>query len=186
MSEPFIGEIRMFAGTFAPRDWALCNGQMLPISSNETLFSVIGTVYGGDGRTTFGLPDLRGRVALHPGQGPGLSRVRIGQIGGAETTTLAQSNLPSHSHYGSLAIYNDVGDQDKWDADTKSLALPGANVRDALQPAGGSFSKSVPDSQVEGAITTANTGGGQAVSNMQPYLGVTYIIALYGLYPPRS
>ncbi|MFY1113097.1 MAG: tail fiber protein, partial [Methanosarcinaceae archaeon] len=97
-SEPFIGEIRMFAGNFAPRGWAFCDGQLLPISQNTALFSILGTTYGGDGRTTFGLPDLRGRVPVHAGSGPGLSTVRLGDTGGAETVTLSQAQMPSHNH----------------------------------------------------------------------------------------
>ena len=97
-SEPFIGEIRMFAGNFAPRGWAFCDGQLLPISQNTALFSILGTTYGGDGRTTFGLPDLRGRVPVHAGRGPGLSDIRLGQKGGAETSTLTVANMPNHNH----------------------------------------------------------------------------------------
>ena len=98
MSEPFIGQIQPFAFNFAPRNWALCDGQLLPISQNTALFSLIGTTYGGDGRTTFGLPDLRGRVPIHQGHGPGLSSYVIGQTGGSATNTLTQAQMPSHTH----------------------------------------------------------------------------------------
>ena len=98
MSEPFVGEIRMFAGNFAPRNWAFCDGQLLSISQNDALFSLFGTIYGGDGRTTFGLPDLRGRTAVHPGTGPGLSNRRWGEKGGTETTTMTINQMPVHHH----------------------------------------------------------------------------------------
>ena len=98
MSEPFVGEIRMFAGNFAPRGWAYCDGQLLAVSQNDALFSLFGTIYGGDGRTTFGLPDLRGRFPIHAGQGPGLSNRRLGSKGGAETVTVTANQLPSHTH----------------------------------------------------------------------------------------
>ena len=97
-AEPFIGEISMFAGNFAPRGWAFCEGQLLPIAQNQSLFSILGTTYGGDGRTTFGLPDMRGRVSIHPGTGPGLTNYRLGNKGGSETTTLTTNQLPSHNH----------------------------------------------------------------------------------------
>jgi len=98
MSEPFVGEIRMFAGNFAPRGWAFCDGQLLAVSQNDALFSLLGTIYGGDGRTTFGLPDMRGRTPLHAGQGPGLSNRRLGAKAGAENVTLTVNQLPSHRH----------------------------------------------------------------------------------------
>ena len=98
MSEPFLAEIRIFAGNFAPRGWAFCNGQLLPIAQNTALFSLIGTTYGGDGRTTTGLPNLQGRAPMHPGRGPGLTARRLGESGGAETVTLSESQMPSHTH----------------------------------------------------------------------------------------
>ena len=98
MSDPFIGEIKMFAGNFAPRGWALCDGQLLAVSQNDALFSLFGTIYGGDGRTTFGLPDLRGRIPIHAGSGPGLSPRRLGAKGGAENVTLTTAQLPAHKH----------------------------------------------------------------------------------------
>src|SRR5512140_216933 len=108
MSTPFIGEIVMFAGNFAPRSWALCNGQLLPIAQNTALFSILGTTYGGDGRTTFALPDLRGRVPVHPGQGPGLSNYVLGEMAGTENTTLLINNMPAHNH--TLNAVSDAGD----------------------------------------------------------------------------
>ena len=98
MADPFIAEIRIFAGNFAPRGWAFCNGQLLPISQNTALFSLVGTTYGGDGRTTFGLPNLQGRVPMHPGNGPGLTARQLGESGGVETVTLAESQMPTHTH----------------------------------------------------------------------------------------
>ncbi|QIA08488.1 phage tail protein [Draconibacterium halophilum] len=173
MSEPFIAEIRIFAGNFAPRGWSFCNGQLLPISQNTALFSLIGTTFGGDGRTTTALPNLQGRAPMHPGRGPGLTDRRLGQIGGTETVTLSSAQIPSHNH---LAKVNSNG--------TGNSNLPEGNV----------FSNSnVPDASVFSGNTAntavadlTTTGGGQAHNNMQPFIAVNYIIALTGLYPSRS
>lgn len=171
--EPFLGEIRMFGGNFAPRGWALCDGQILSISQNQALFSLLGTTFGGDGRTTFALPDLRGRVPVHAGTGPGLTNKRLGAKSGTETNFLTVGNLPSHSH--TINAVSADGDE----------SSPAGNL-----PAG----TKLLDKEYSGASATAmmnasmvnNTGNNQAVNNLQPYLTVNYIIALQGTYPSRN
>lgn len=168
-TEPAIGEISMFAGNFAPRGWALCNGQLLPINQNQALFSILGTTYGGDGRTTFGLPDLRGRAPVSAGQGPGLSDVRLGQSGGVETVTLNALQLPSHQHTTTLKSEK----QNNLEPDANNLILVSEQrvVEDQV------FTKDIPSSA---------TGGNQAHENRPPYLGINYIIALQGIFPSRN
>lgn len=165
--EPFIGQIQAFGFNFAPRGWALCDGSLLAISSNEALFSLLGTIYGGDGRTTFGLPDLRGRAPMHFGTGPGLSPHNIGQRGGSETNVLGINNLPSHNHA--------IAAQEEGDTDD-----PTGNV------VAGDGTNAFGTAADINLSNTANTGSGQAVNNMQPYLVVNYCIALVGVYPSRS
>ncbi|MBU0550814.1 tail fiber protein [Myxococcota bacterium] len=167
--EPFLGEIRIFGGNFAPRGWALCDGQFLPINQNQALFSLLGTMYGGDGRTTFALPDLRGRAAMHMGEGPGLSARPQGQRGGAEQVTLTVQQIPSHRH--GLPI-----------SDAPSQGAPqgaaAATTRgEGYAPMGQPISM--------GAALDAQ-GGGLGHENMGPYLTLNYIIALQGIFPPRS
>ena len=150
MSEPFIAEIRIFAGNFAPRNWAFCDGQLLPIAQNTALFSLIGTTYGGDGRTTTALPNLKGRVPMHPGRGPGLTERRLGQRGGTETITLAQSQMPNHTH--TLYASGEDGDstlpENNRIGTGNQLFAPPANLGN-MQP------QSLP-----------NAGGGQAHNNL--------------------
>lgn len=173
MSEPFIAEIRIFAGNFAPNGWAFCNGQLLPISQNTALFSLIGTTYGGDGQSTMALPDLQGRAPMHPGQGPGLTPRQLGQRGGLETVELSQSQMPSHGHAwnvsGRTANANDPGSESH---------LAGASSANLYRDAQGLVEL---DPQFVG-----NTGSGQAHNNMQPSLALNFIIALVGLYPSRN
>ena len=174
MSEPFVAEIRIFAGNFAPRSWAFCNGQLLPISQNTALFSLVGTTYGGDGMTTFGLPNLQGRAPMHPGRGPGLSDRRLGDSAGSETVTLTEAQIPNHRH--ALLAAPDPGD----------LNAPTAN-RSIARSGGGFAYQQTPGSMVPLAdSSSAPAGGSQSHNNMQPYLTVNFIIALQGLYPPRS
>ena len=174
MSEPFIAEVRIFAGNFAPRNWAFCNGQLLPIAQNTALFSLVGTTYGGDGRTTFGLPNLQGRAPMHPGRGPGLTQRRLGQFGGTETSTLSVQQMPGHNHRLRCAnTAADTGDPDG------SLLAPSAPLKDQQFSPGGSIA-----SMHQGNLT--NTGGGQPHNNLPPYLAMYFIIALVGLYPSRS
>ena len=173
MSEPFIAEIRIFAGNFAPRGWAYCNGQLLPIAQNTALFSLIGTTYGGDGRTTTALPNLEGRAPMHPGRGPGLTARRLGQKGGVETVTLSEAQIPSHTH-AAMAV-NAQG----------ATNQPGPTTAPAQVPGRGSGLYSA--GAANGAFReAATTGGSQAHDNMQPYLALSFIIALVGLYPSRS
>jgi microcystin-dependent protein len=172
MSEPFIAEIRIFAGNFAPRGWAFCNGQLLPISQNTALFSLIGTTYGGDGRTTTALPDLQGRAPMHPGRGPGLTSRRLGERGGVETVTLTEAQMASHAH-GARAS-----------TDTASINEPNNDI--LARPLGrGSNIYKASGTQVPFRQLT-DTGGGQSHNNLQPFLTLNYIIALVGLYPSRG
>ncbi len=167
--EGMIGEIKMFGGNFAPRSWALCQGQLLAISQNTALFSILGTTYGGDGRTTFGLPDFRGRVAVGEGAGPGLSQIRLGEKKGNQNTTLLVSNLPPHNH----TMQANAGGKLSNDPNNKYLG------------AGDMYTSSAADKNLN-ADTIANTGSGQAFNNMQPYLGMNYIICIYGVFPSRN
>lgn len=177
MSEPFIAEIRIFAGNFAPRNWAFCDGQLLPISQNSALFSLIGTTYGGDGRSTTALPNLQGRAPMHPGRGPGLTSRRLGEKTGTETVTLVEAQIPSHSHTarGSTSV------------GTPNLA-PNTQASFAQQGFGDRlYSTNTSTNLVDMASEAlSTTGGGQAHENMQPFLTMNFIIALQGLYPARS
>jgi microcystin-dependent protein len=170
MSEPFVGEIRMFAGNFAPRGWAFCDGQLLAVSQNDALFSLLGTVYGGDGRTTFGLPDLRGRVPLHAGHGPGLSNRRLGAKGGEEKVTLTVNQLPSHTHklQGTTANAAQGSPQNTY---------LGTATFDYLTEF------EVPQNFASDAIT--HIGGSRSHTNLMPFLCIHFIIALFGIYPSR-
>ncbi len=172
MSEPFLGEIRMVGFNFAPRGWAFCDGQLLQISSNSALFSLFGTTYGGDGRTTFALPDLRGRYAMHPGSGPGLSTYSLGQRGGTETNTIAVNQMPSHNH--PIGVYDD--DANRVDAAGNVLANSAV---------GNAYSNQSPD-ETMASNAVGNTGGGQPVNNMSPFLCVSFAVALTGLFPSRN
>lgn len=170
MSEPFVAEIRIFAGNFAPRGWAFCNGQLLPIAQNTALFSLIGTTYGGDGRSTTALPDLQGRAPMHPGRGPGLTERRLGQRGGVETVTLSEAQLPNHNH----AMEVSAEDGERRDPANNYFGRGNAVYADPSNTAG-MASQSLP-----------SAGGSQAHNNLQPFLAINFIIALVGLYPSRS
>jgi len=179
MAEPFLGEIRMFAGNFAPRGWALCNGQILPISQNTALFSLLGTTYGGDGIRTFALPNLQSRLPMHWGQGPGLSQRAIGEIAGTETVTLINSQMPIHNH--AAIASNTAGDQ----------LSPSGNVWAEPADTQGNTSNAFAALSAGNAVTLApqaigNSGGSQPVPIMPPFLCVTYIIALEGIFPSRN
>jgi microcystin-dependent protein len=172
MSEPFVGEIRMFAGNFAPRGWAFCDGQLLAVSQNDALFSLLGTIYGGDGRTTFGLPDMRGRLPIHAGHGPGLSERRLGAKGGAENVTLTVNQLPSHTHPAQGTTVN------------ATLPTPAGNhlgTNTVLEP----FSATEPLDVNMASTAITNIGGSRSHDNLMPYLCVHFIIALVGIYPSR-
>lgn len=173
MSEAYIGQIMLFGGNFAPRNWALCQGQLLSIASNTALFSILGTSYGGNGTTTFGLPDLRGRVPFHWGQGPGLSNRVLGEMGGVESVTLTVNDLPSHTH--TLRALDGPPDG-RSPAGTVLAVTP----QDSAQ-----YSSSAPNASMSAQAILA-TGNSQPHNNMQPYLAVTYIICLYGIFPSRN
>ena len=167
MSQPFVGEIRMFAGNFAPAGWMLCDGQLLPISENDTLFNLIGTTYGGDGQSTFALPDLRGRVPLHQGNGSVLA-----ETGGAETITLTVSQIPAHSHplVGTTSITNDTSPANN--------VVAQSNTLDPYQSTAGGSPMA--------AQSISSVGGSQPHDNFQPYLCINFIISLFGIYPTQS
>ncbi len=174
MSEPFIAEIRIFAGNFAPRGWAFCDGQLLPIAENTALFSLIGTIYGGDGRTTTALPNLQGRAPMHPGHGAGLTSRRLGEKTGTEVVTITEAQLPNHNH--TLRANSSYG-TDEAPAATKSLAAS------FPIPLYSSSDTSLVDMAFE---ALSETGGGQYHNNIQPFLALNFIIALMGLYPSRG
>jgi len=170
MSQPFVGEIRMFGGNFAPVGWAFCNGALLPISENETLFNLIGTTYGGDGQATFGLPDLQGRIPIHAGQGPGLSQnYQLGEQGGVESVTITAQTTPIHNHplIASTA--------------TATNPSPDGNIL----AASATIAPYVIDIAGPTLVATAvqNVGGSQPHDNMMPYLCVSFIISLFGIFP---
>ena len=172
MADPFVAEIRIFPFNFAPRGWAWCDGQLLPLSQNTALFSLLGTTYGGNGKSNFALPDLQGRAPVHPGQGPGLSLHDLGETGGSETVTLLESEIPSHSHSISASQADGI---DRLPTDEKvatgigvgMYAAPGAVVSMSPQ-------------------ALAPAGGDQPHNNMQPYLTFYFNIALQGVFPPRG
>lgn len=174
--EAYIGEIRMAGFNFAPRGWAFCSGQLLSIDQHQALFSLLGTYYGGDGRSTFGLPDLRGRVPIHSADGdagPGLSRYQLGQRGGAEAVTLTANEMPSHNHVTS----------------TKASSTTRGNVSPTPEGAywgGGSYTTTSNVTMASDAVAAGNSGGGQSHTNIQPYIGINFIISLEGVFPPRS
>ena len=168
MADPFVAEIKIFAGNFAPTGHAFCNGQLLPISQNVALFSLLGTTYGGDGKSTFALPNLQARAPLHPGQGPGLSQRELGETGGVAAVALQLSEIPAHNH-GPLNVHDAPG----------TSGTPGAAKNLAKAP-----------SNIYGPATNLVAmgdpiGGGTAHENRQPYLALTFIIALQGVFPPR-
>lgn len=174
MSEPFVGEVRMFAGNFAPRGWAFCDGQLLAVSQNDALFSLLGTIYGGDGRTTFGLPDLRGRVPIHAGSGPGLSPRRLGAKAGSENETLIVNQLPSHTH--------------DWRVSTAAALERLPTSAAYAQHAASDFYRKPPATATITAMNSAamdSVGGSRSHSNLQPFLCINFIIALFGIYPSR-
>ncbi len=167
MSSPYIGEIRMFGGNFAPVNWAFCNGALMPISQNETLFNLIGTTYGGDGQSTFALPDLQSRVPLHMGAGGGGTYV-IGQNGGEESVTLAASQIPAHSHVPQA------------NSGSGTQASPSDNVW--AQSTNLPYSASAPSAGLDPSAVGSD-GGSQPHDNMIPFLGINFIISLFGIYP---
>ena len=187
-----MASIMLFAGNFAPRGWAFCDGQLLPINQYSALFSLLGTTYGGDGRTTFALPDLRGRAPIHAGNGPGLSDRRLGSKTGTEYNVLNVTQIPSHSHAAS-----NVNVEVKVSSAAASLDTPvaGSSLAAGNQVEGRTsnpvrmYNSDAPDVTLSSSVapvTIGNTGGNQSVNNMQPSLAVNYIIALQGIFPSRS
>jgi microcystin-dependent protein len=173
MSQPFIGEIRMFGGSFAPSGWAFCNGALIPISENDALFNLIGTTYGGDGQETFALPNLQGRIPIHQGQGPGISQnYQIGEQGGVEQVTLTTSQIPAHTH--TLMASSDPG----------NATGPGGNLLSNPFNTFPYFPGAGP--QQLNASTLQPAGGSQPHDNMMPFLCVSFIISLFGIFPSQS
>jgi len=171
--DQFVGEIRLFAGNFAPKDWAFCNGQLLPISQNTALFSILGTMYGGDGKTTFALPNLQGTAPMGQGQGPGLTNRVQGSKVGTSTVTLLTNQIPAHTHTpnASTAIAN--------------LPDPTNNVWGSELPSGQKPYAATANTPMN-PLALSVTGGTQPHNNTQPYLALNFIIALYGIFPPRG
>lgn len=181
--EGYIGEIRLFAGNFNPRSWAFCQGQLMSIAQNTALFSILGTTFGGDGQTTFGLPDFRGRVAVGTGQGPGLSPYQLGEVGGTESTTLLVTNLPSHAHSfsatASMACHTGAGN-----ADSPATNIPAGSASDENYSAASAADSTMAPISFSGS--TGPAGASQPFNNIQPFLGINFIICLEGIYPSRN
>ncbi|MDF7776264.1 tail fiber protein [Sphingomonas sp. AOB5] len=177
MSNPYLGELRPFAGNFAPRFWALCNGQLLSIAQNNALFALLGTTYGGDGITTFALPDLRGRLALSQGQGPGLTNRTLGEQSGTETVTLTIQTMPAHTHVV-VASANEA-----------ASPVPTGRVPAAPKNGGKFYLPPNVGTQTDAPIGTASigtAGGSQPHENLMPILAINYIIALQGIFPSQN
>jgi microcystin-dependent protein len=174
--DPFVAEIRIFPFNFSPKGWAWCNGQILPLSQNTALFSLLGTTYGGDGKSNFALPDLQGNVPMHPGQGPGLSLHDLGETGGTDTVNLLESEIPSHSH----RVATNVG--------TADLQSPAANRAIAKADGGTAFKQAAAANTIVPMAPESlpPAGGDQPHNNLQPYLTMYFNIALQGVFPPRT
>ncbi len=175
MADPFVAEIRIFPFNFAPKGWAWCDGQLMPISQNTALFSLLGTTYGGDGKSNFALPGLQGRAAMHPGQGPGLSLHDLGETGGSETVTLLESEIPAHSH----AVQAQNSNSNLNDPAGAVLARPFGGGNLYKTAAGATVTAIAPEA-------LAPAGGDQPHNNMQPYLTLYFAIAMQGVFPPRT
>jgi len=175
MADPFVAEIRIFPFNFAPKGWAWCDGQLMPLSQNTALFSLLGTTYGGDGKSNFALPGLQGRAPMHPGQGPGLSLHDLGETGGSETVTLLESEIPAHTH----ALRADA-------ADPADVQAPQAAVVLARSSGGNAYSTNTSGLVSMSPEALAPAGGDQPHNNLMPYLTFYFCIALQGVYPPRT
>jgi microcystin-dependent protein len=174
MADPFLAEIRIFPFNFAPKGWAWCNGQLMPLSQNTALFSLLGTTYGGDGKSTFALPDLQGRAPMHPGQGPGLSLHDLGESSGSETVTLLETELPSHNHTFRLAT------------EDGELKTPAPDRVLGRSVGAFAYQSSTANLQSMALQALAPAGGDAPHNNMMPYLTMYFCIALQGVYPPRT
>lgn len=172
MADPFVAEIRIFPFNFAPKGWAWCDGQLMPLSQNTALFSLLGTTYGGDGKSNFALPDLQGRAPMHPGQGPGLSLHDLGETGGSETVTLLESEIPSHNHTVTASEADGVEREPGGQLLATGIAISQYQVPGPLTQLS------------QNALTPA--GGDQPHNNLQPYLTFYFNIALQGVFPPRT
>ena len=179
MSSPFVAEIRCFPFNFAPKGWAFCAGQLLPISQNTALFSLLGTTYGGDGKSTFELPNLQGRVPIHPGQGPGLSLYVLGQEGGSDVVTLLQSEIPIHTH--NLGANNLNSGQ----VSIASQNAPAKAINSSNSNAVNIYSTSAPNTQFNPLVISI-AGGSQPHNNDMPTLVLNFCIAMQGIFPPRG
>lgn len=177
--DPFVAEIRIFPFNFAPKGWAFCDGQILPLSQNTALFSLLGTTYGGDGKSNFALPDMQGNAPMHPGQGPGLSLHDLGETGGSETVTLLESEIPAHSHNAMCANNSVNGDKDS-PAGNLLATVPLTGSPPAYAPPAGNTVVAMSGNAI------APAGGDQPHNNMSPYLTLNFCIALQGVYPPRT
>lgn len=176
MADPFVAEIRIFPFNFAPRGWAFCNGQLLPLSQNTALFSLLGTTYGGDGQSTFALPDLQGRAAMFNGQGPGLSLHDLGETGGVDNVTLLVTEMPAHTHVVNAKVAGGTASPANFVWGTSSAAKVAANF---YAPAAASPVNMNP-------LALSVSGGGQPHNNLMPFLTLNFCIALQGVFPPRS
>jgi microcystin-dependent protein len=170
--EPFIGQIQAFGFSFPPQGWAFCDGQLISIAQNTALFSLLGTTYGGNGTTTFALPDLRGRSMVHVGQGPGLSPISQGQSGGVESTTILIANMPAHSHNVTISVNTATGED----------AIPTNKIASNTN----AFSEDVTPNAVLGGVNQQLVGGNQPLFIRNPYLGIYHSIAMQGIYPSRN
>lgn len=179
-TDPYLANVTIFAGNFAPLYWAFCNGALLSIAENTALFSLLGTTYGGDGQTTFALPDLRGRFAIHAGSGPGLPPYDLGQVGGSESTTLLTPNLPAHNHIvtsvtGTPGAFLDAG----------TANAPGGNVPGLVTARYSTISDTAMAPTITNTVTPV-VGSNQPISNLSPYIAMNYIICVEGIYPSRN
>jgi microcystin-dependent protein len=176
MADPFVAEIRIFPFNFAPKGWAWCDGQLLPLSQNTALFSLLGTTYGGNGKSNFALPDLQGRAPMHPGQGPGLSLHDLGETGGSETVSLLESEIPAHAH--AIAASTNA-------ADEEGSKQPAGNLPGAQQGSNQLYA-AASGLVAMNANALPPAGGDQPHNNLQPYLTCYFLIALQGVFPPRT
>lgn len=193
--EGYIGEVRLFAGNFAPREWSFCQGQLLSISQNTALFSILGTTYGGDGRTSFGLPDLRGRVPVGTGHGPGLENEIMGRKSGTPTTQLSLTNLPQHNHIITVSetvgtmdipVNTEEGAEDEKNPGAGFLVNTGADTFSSEATAGQKYGGQSIPVNVAATATASMTGNSIPFNNIQPSMGMNYIICMQGIFPSRS